>query len=197
MRPLVFLWPYAALFWPVFVWAFLPELILVTRARHGAASRTSRDSGSLRLIVRGIWIALLAALPLSFVQAPQFPPAAATAAVWGGTILVIGGSLLRRLCWRTLGRYFTGDVQAQSDQPVIERGPYRWVRHPSYTGGILMFAGVGVAFCNWLSVAVLVLTSIGVYSYRIHVEERALLEALGAPYATYMKRTTRYIPFII
>lgn len=197
MRPLVFMWPYAGLFWPVFVWAFWPELILVTRARRSAAARTSRDAGSLRIIVRGLWIALLAALLLSFVGATQWSPVAGRVVVLGGTILLIGGSLLRRLCWRTLGQYFTGDVQARSDQPVIERGPYRWVRHPSYTGGILMFTGVGVALCNWLSVAVLVMTSIGVYSYRVHVEERALLETVGAAYATYMKRTTRYIPFIL
>jgi protein-S-isoprenylcysteine O-methyltransferase Ste14 len=151
----------------------------------------------LRLIVRGLWIAVLAAILLSFVEATQVSPAAGTGMVFGGTILLLGGSLLRRLCWRTLGAYFTGDVQARSDQPVIDRGPYRWVRHPSYTGGILMFTGVGVALSNWLSIAVLVMTSIGVYSYRVHVEERALLEALGAAYAAYMKRTTRYIPFII
>ena len=197
MRSPVFLWPYGLVFWMVFVWAFLPELILVTRARAGAAGHASKDAGSLRFIMWGAWIALLAAFPLSFVDIARMPAGAATATLWGGTALLIAGSVLRRLCWRTLGRYFTFDVQVRSDQPVIDYGPYRWVRHPSYTGGMIMLAGVGVALSNWLSLLTLVLTSVVVYSYRVAVEERVLLETIGPAYRAYMKRTTRFIPYLI
>jgi protein-S-isoprenylcysteine O-methyltransferase len=197
MRAPVFLWPYGLVFWVVFVWAFLPELILVSRARPGADSHASKDAGSLRLIVRGMWIALFAAFPLSFVDAARMTEATAATTLWGGTVLLIAGSILRRLCWRTLGQYFTGDVQVRPDQPLIDHGPYRWVRHPSYTGGMIMFAGVGVALSNWLSLFVLVMTSVGVYSYRVAVEERVLLETIGPAYLAYTKRTTRFIPYII
>jgi protein-S-isoprenylcysteine O-methyltransferase Ste14 len=197
MRAPVFLWPYGLVFWVVFVWAFLPELILVTRARRGADSHASKDAGSLRLIVRGMWVALIAAFPLSFVAAARMAEETATTTLWIGTVLLIAGSVLRRLCWRTLGRYFTGDVQVRPDQPVIDHGPYRWVRHPSYTGGMIMFAGVGVALSNWLSLLVLVITSVGVYSYRVAVEERVLVETIGPAYLAYMKRTRRFIPYII
>jgi protein-S-isoprenylcysteine O-methyltransferase Ste14 len=197
MRAPVFLWPYGLVFWVVFVWAFLPELILVTRARRGADSHASKDAGSLRLIVRGMWVALIAAFPLSLVEAARMAETTATITLSIGTVLLIAGSVLRRLCWRTLGRYFTGDVQVRPDQPVIDHGPYRWVRHPSYTGGMIMFAGVGVALSNWLSLFVLVITSVAVYSYRVAVEERVLIETIGPAYVDYMKRTRRFIPYIL
>jgi protein-S-isoprenylcysteine O-methyltransferase Ste14 len=144
-----------------------------------------------------MWVALIAAFPLSLVDAAGMAETTATMTLWVGTVLLIAGSVLRRMCWRTLGRYFTGDVQVRPDQPVIDHGPYRRVRHPSYTGGMIMFAGVGVALSNWLSLFVLVITSVGVYSYRVAVEERVLLETIGPAYLDYMKRTTRFIPYII
>ena len=197
MRPPVFHWPYGLIFWVAFVWAFLPELILIIRARAGAASHASKDAGSLKLIMWGMWIALVAAFPLAFIDATRMAVGMGTTTLWSGTALLIAGSVLRRVCWRTLGQYFTFDVQARTDQQVIERGPYRWVRHPSYTGGMIMVAGVGVALSNWLSLLVLVLSSVGVYSYRVAVEERALLESIGPAYRDYMKRTTRFIPYLI
>jgi protein-S-isoprenylcysteine O-methyltransferase Ste14 len=71
------------------------------------------------------------------------------------------------------------------------------VRHPSYTGGILMFTGIGVALANWASLAILVIVSVAVYSYRIAVEEKALLGAIGEPYAAFMRTRKRLIPYVI
>ena len=112
-------------------------------------------------------------------------------------LLLVLGSLLRRYCWRTLGEYFTGDVQARAGQPVIRTGPYRLVRHPSYSAGIVMYAGIGLALCNWLSIAVLIITATVTYSYRISVEERALLDTIGEPYRIYMQGRKRLIPYIL
>ena len=106
------------------------------------------------------------------------------------------GSLLRRHCWRVLGNHFTGDVKAFADQPVIDHGAYRWVRHPSYTGGILMYLGTGLALTNWLST--LIITAAGAlgYIYRVRVEEQALQANLGGRYQEYMRRTKRFVPFV-
>ena len=95
-----------------------------------------------------------------------------------------------------LGKHFTGDVKATEDQPVIENGVYRWVRHPSYTGGMLMYLGTGLALTNWLSVAIIVAAGGAAYLYRVRVEERALQAALGGRYQEYMRRTKRFIPFV-
>jgi protein-S-isoprenylcysteine O-methyltransferase Ste14 len=60
-----------------------------------------------------------------------------------------------------------------------------------------MFVGIGLALGNWGSVAVLILAAVGVYWYRVGVEERALVETIGEPYLAYMRRTKRFIPFMI
>ncbi|HYC59276.1 MAG TPA: isoprenylcysteine carboxylmethyltransferase family protein [Thermoanaerobaculia bacterium] len=195
MRPLVYIWPYAAVFWLVYIWAFWPELKLVHRgAQNVAANASSKDAGSLKLVVRGTSLAMLAAFLLAFVAAGQFGDA--SRAFWIGTTLLILGSLLRRHCWRVLGNYFTGDVQVSATQPVIDSGAYRWVRHPSYTAGMLMFIGIGIALSNWLSLTVLLLVSTAVYAYRVSVEEGVLLSTLGDEYRSYTQRTKRFIPYV-
>jgi protein-S-isoprenylcysteine O-methyltransferase Ste14 len=70
------------------------------------------------------------------------------------------------------------------------------LRHPSYTGGFLISAGIGLAFTNWVSVGVFALGSVVGYVFRVRAEERAMLETLGEPYRAYMKRTKRFVPFV-
>jgi len=113
-----------------------------------------------------------------------------------GLASIIGGSALRRHCWRLLGAWFTGDVAAQAGQPVIDRGAYAWVRHPSYTGGILMNVGIGLALGSWGSALVLAVASLVVYIYRMNVEERVLQETLGEPYRRYIAQRKRLLPFV-
>jgi protein-S-isoprenylcysteine O-methyltransferase Ste14 len=80
---------------------------------------------------------------------------------------------------------------------VIEAGPYRYIRHPSYTGALITVIGLGLALGNWVSfIAMLACISVG-YAYRIHVEEAALVSALGQPYREYMSRTARLVPFVL
>jgi protein-S-isoprenylcysteine O-methyltransferase Ste14 len=197
MRPLPFVWPYALVFWTVYVWAFLPEWKVVQGGREGAKSAGSKDSGSLKVILGGMWVALFLAYPLAFVSAWAFPKRWQLPLFVVGILLIVLGSMLRRYCWRTLGKYFTGDVKAMPDQPVITSGPYRWVRHPSYTAGMMMFIGIGLALGSWVSFVLLTIATIATYCYRVAVEERVLLETIGEPYASYMKQRKRFIPYIV
>ncbi|MEA2762654.1 MAG: hypothetical protein QOD47_1938 [Gemmatimonadaceae bacterium] len=197
MRPLPFVWPYALVFWAVYVWAFLPEWKVIQAGREGVKTADSKDSGSLKVIIGGVWAALLFAFPLAFVKAWAFPQRWQLPLFVAGTLLIVLGSLLRRYCFRTLGEYFTGDVKAKADQPVITSGPYRWVRHPSYTAGIMMFIGIGLALGSWFSFGLLAIATIATYAYRVKVEERVLLETIGEPYRSYMKQRKRFIPYIV
>jgi protein-S-isoprenylcysteine O-methyltransferase Ste14 len=113
-----------------------------------------------------------------------------------GVALMVVGRLLRRHCFRMLGKNFTGAVVVTPDQSVVERGAYRWVRHPSYTAGAILFLGVGLALANWISIAVLMTVVPIVYGYRVLVEERALAQVIGDPYRQYMLRTKRFVPFV-
>lgn len=197
MRPLPFAWPYALVFWAVYLWAFAPEWKIVRQGMEGSQRVGSPDSGSLRLLLTAQWIALMAAIPLAFFRIWQFPVALVRPLFAVGVTLILLGSLLRRYCWRTLGEYFTGDVQARIDQPVIKSGPYRLVRHPSYTGGTMMFVGIGLALGSLLGLLLLTATTLAAYGYRVAVEERALVAAIGEPYRVYMSECKRFIPYIV
>ncbi len=197
MRPLPFVWPYALVFWGAYVWSFLPEWKVVRGGVEGAKSADSKDGGSIRVLLGGMWIALMLGFFLSFAKAGSFPPGARVPAFVVGVALIILGSLLRRWCFRTLGQYFTGDVKASADQPVIRTGPYRFVRHPSYTAGIMMFTGIGLALGSWFSFPLIAIASIATYWYRVTIEEQALLGAIGEQYASFMKERKRFIPYIV
>ena len=197
MRPLPFVWPYALVFWGAYVWSFLPEWKIVRGGVEGAKSADSKDGGSIRVLLGGMWVALMLGFFLSFVKAGSFPRGAQLPVFVLGVALMILGSLLRRWCFRTLGQYFTGDVKARADQPVIRTGPYRFVRHPSYTAGIMMFTGIGLALGSWFSFLLITIASIATYWYRVTIEERALLGTIGEQYASFMKERKRFIPYIV
>ena len=197
MRPLPFVWPYALVYWAIYAWTFYPEMKIVQDARKSVKRPDSQDRGSITWLLTIQMIALFIAYPIAFVRAWSFPERAQLPLFVAGTLLMVSGSLLRRYCWRTLGKYFTGDVQAQRDQPVIRSGPYRWVRHPSYTGGMMLFIGVGLALGSWVSVVLLAIATIAAYGYRVAVEERALLDTIGEPYGRFMKERKRFIPYIV
>jgi protein-S-isoprenylcysteine O-methyltransferase Ste14 len=192
MRPLPFVWPYAAVFWVASLWAFGPEVGIIRRARSAAGTK---DAKSLQVILFGQGIASVAAFPLAWVPAFQFRGHRADVFALGVAVL-ISGALLRRHCWRMLGSSFTGEVRASADQQVVTRGAYAILRHPSYTAGILLNTGVGIALGSWASAGILALTTFAAYSYRIAVEERALLVAIGEPYRQFMTTRKRLIPFV-
>lgn len=95
-----------------------------------------------------------------------------------------------------LGRFFTANVAIHSDHRVVDSGPYRFIRHPSYTGCLLAAVGYSMTLNNWASCVIIVLPCVAVMLWRIRIEEQALREALGERYSSYMRRTRRLIPFI-
>jgi protein-S-isoprenylcysteine O-methyltransferase Ste14 len=193
IRPLPYVWPWALLFWGVFLWAFSPEFRIVRRAQR---EQGSADSRSLQVITRGQGLAFFASFVFPWIPALRFAPRQLRLVFFLGVALMIAGSLLRRHCWRMLGASFTGDVRARADQEVVTRGAYRILRHPSYTAGILLNAGVGVALGSWASALLLTAASVAVYIHRISVEERALIATIGEPYRRFMAGRKRLIPFV-
>ena len=181
------------MYWAVFAWAYIPEFILNLRTRSLLGPQ---DAGSFRLVMALQGLAMGAGFAIAFnirfgmLRHQRFW-------FWIGLGTMITGSLLRRHCFRMLGKYFTAVVVVNPGQQIIERGAYRWVRHPSYTAGMLLFAGSMLALGNWLSVAIVLSGAILAYTYRVRVEERALLETLGAPYRAYMQRTKKFVPKLL
>jgi protein-S-isoprenylcysteine O-methyltransferase Ste14 len=104
--------------------------------------------------------------------------------------------VLRGWSIKTLGAYFTASVKVSTDQPVITAGPYRMLRHPSYTGLLLIVTGIGLASANWVGLAGMALLTLAGLLWRIHAEERALLTTLGDPYRAYAARHKRLVPLV-
>jgi len=196
-RPPLFVWPYALAFWPLFLLVFVPEVRLEHRARADAQQHRAQDKGSVRIIPilgrASFWLALAAAI---FVSTATISPGR-DGAFTIGVLSLAAGALLRHHCFRMLGPSFRGTVSVQPDQTIVQRGAYRWIRHPSYTGAMLMMVGVGLAMTNWLSIVILTLLPALGYGYRVRLEEQAMLATLGERYRVYMSRTKRFVPFVL
>ncbi|MDQ3198561.1 MAG: isoprenylcysteine carboxylmethyltransferase family protein [Verrucomicrobiota bacterium] len=113
-----------------------------------------------------------------------------------GLVLFVLGLIIRWVSIIHLGRFFTVNVAIAHDHELITTGPYRYVRHPSYTGTLLMFFGFGVCMLNLYSLAALILPIAIAFLWRMHVEEAALRYAFGERYRDYAARTRRVIPFV-
>lgn len=160
------------------------------RNRFGARS----DRGTLLLVVLTVY----AGIAGGFAFAANAHSAAIGEARWPafvlGVALMAAGVVLRQWSVALLGPFFTTDVRLHEGQTVIDTGPYRWLRHPSYTGMLLTFLGLGLALGNWASVlSLVVLPAIGLV-VRIRFEERVLLAGLGEPYRRFAESRKRLIP---
>jgi protein-S-isoprenylcysteine O-methyltransferase Ste14 len=172
------------------IWA----VIEIRQALNRRIEATNMDRGSL-IIVRLCAVAgVLLAAWTDKVSATALPY---NVAIFGVSLALIwAGIALRWWSFRTLGRYFTFTVMTSADQPVITTGPYRLLRHPSYSGILLILGGIGLSLGNWLSLAALILLPVAGFIYRIKVEEAALSATLGAAYTTYAGGRNRIIPFV-
>jgi protein-S-isoprenylcysteine O-methyltransferase Ste14 len=140
------------------------------------------------------------ALALAWVAHQRLPGLAFPATGWVPTLLglvvVWAGIGLRGWAIVTLGRFFRRDVQVAADQVVVRSGPYAAIRHPAYTGNLLIYAGAGLLLANWASLAALVVIPLLGLTPRIAVEESLLQARLGGPYRQYAGETSRLIPHL-
>jgi protein-S-isoprenylcysteine O-methyltransferase Ste14 len=128
------------------------------------------------------------------VPAATIRPGAVACAV--GLLILLAGLVLRGWSFKALGQYFTHDVMVSPEQPVITVGPYRVLRHPSYTAVLLIGIGVGLASANWAGLAVVMLLILTPLLWRIHIEENALLVTLGDRYCAYAAHHKRLVPLV-
>jgi len=179
----------------IFVWV-ASEIFgaaLVPRLRRHGATRVRRDRGSRVLITATIFLSIVIAFYFGYGGIGALPDWI----FYIGIFLMFLGVLVRQYAIAILGRFFSLTVQISEDHKVVEKGPYRLIRHPSYTGILITFIGLGLAVQSWGAVLVLLLFFGISFEYRMRVEERTLLSGLGRDYASYMKRTKRLIPFLI
>jgi protein-S-isoprenylcysteine O-methyltransferase Ste14 len=163
------------------------------RVRESVQSRgaTGQDRATRVLIAAAIGGAIvLALLTANRVSALRIPGPHRPA----GLVVMWLGLAIRVWAVAALGRAFRTTVEVDPDQAIVSSGPYRWVRHPSYTGLLLIVAGLGLAAGNWLALAGCVALPLAALLRRIRVEETELTRVLGQPYRVYRTKTKRLIP---
>lgn len=94
---------------------------------------------------------------------------------------------------RAIGKNVTRTVAIREDHRLVTSGPYRYIRHPLYTMGLLLFGSLSVIAANWFMMLGVVLAFVLV-SLRLPKEEAALIAAFGDEYRAYMRRTGRFLP---
>jgi protein-S-isoprenylcysteine O-methyltransferase Ste14 len=169
-------------------WALLEVGV---RVREGVQGKGRRD----RDRATRVWIALAlaAAIAAAVLARSGVRPASARTA---GIAMMWLGLAVRVWAIAALGRSFRTTVEVDPGQAVVAVGPYKWVRHPSYTGLLLIVAGFGLAAGSWLSLAACVVLPLPAVVRRVHVEEAELNRVLGEAYRSYASGKARLIPWI-
>jgi len=171
----------------------ISELLLTVTRRSRSRSGTKQDRSTLRVLWMVIMVSVAAGVFVAGNWREATLPHGQVFAVVGVAMFVVG-LVLRWWAIITLGRFFTVDVTIQKDHELVEHGPFRLVRHPSYTGLLLAFVGFALSMRNWGALVVILVPIFVAFIRRMNVEEEALSQALGSRYTEYMARTKRLVP---
>ncbi|HTD29628.1 MAG TPA: isoprenylcysteine carboxylmethyltransferase family protein [Xanthomonadaceae bacterium] len=167
----------------------------ISLTRRPLPNAQGKDRGTFQLI----WIVITLAIVLGIwagVAVPRARLPEADALYPAGITLFVLGIIVRAWSIWTLGRFFTVQVAIASDHQLVKSGPYRVLRHPSYTGSLMMFVGYLLCYGNALTMAIVLVCVVAVFVRRIQVEEAALAGAFGEQWRDYAKRTWRLVPLV-
>jgi len=186
----------ALVFYIMYLLLILSEVmggVILPRLHRRGTEITKKDKGSSQLISLGNFVSVVIVFSFALSGTAMWP----SWVYYPGILLMVLGIVLRQWSMAALGSFFSGTVGVQEGQKVVDTGPYRLVRHPSYTGGLLIFAGMGLALQSWGAILLIVLIFGLAFGYRIYVEEKVLVSEFGEEYVEYAKRTKRLIPYIL
>jgi len=178
----------------ILLW-ILSEVIggrIIPALRHGGSNinkKANHSSFILVFVAISFWVALfMVEYNVGILPDWVFYP---------GILLMAMGIFVRQWSIFVLGSFFTPIVSVQKNQKVVDYGPYRYVRHPSYLGIIITVIGVGLALHSLGAIIEMIIIVCFATGYRVYIEEKFLVSELGNDYIQYMKRTKRLIPFIL
>ena len=168
---------------------FQPSVIFLTRRRHALPIKTRFRNAS----TTGATVILI---PITLWFGYEGIGLIADWAYYLGLLLSVLGNAVYFSGYHTLGQNFSLEVVIYQGHQLVERGPYRFIRHPMYTALILASVGMGLMAQSWIAVIVIAVVDAIAIWYRVRVEEKALIAEFGEQYLSYSKRVKRLIPFI-
>ncbi|MCC8363238.1 isoprenylcysteine carboxylmethyltransferase family protein [Lysobacter sp. A6] len=166
----------------------------IGRRRAGDKTK-ARDRGTLDILIAVIVVSIAAAIWIAHRDDHQLA-ARDPALAWTGMAIMVLGLAMRWWSVRTLAEFFTVDLAIHPGQTLVRRGPYRLLRHPSYTGALLTVIGFGIGTGSWRAALVAIVPITLAFLYRIRIEERVLADAFPDAWPGYVRETRRLIPFL-
>jgi len=183
-----------SILWQILYYAwFASEVIIGVATRTRQSSGNVRDRGTLLLLWTVIFTSLALGIWFGEARGSNLPGGAPWLKLTSLLVLVLGLAI-RWTAVLSLGKSFSSNVAIYANQRVLKTGLYRWMRHPSYTGALLVILAVGLHTRNWISLLIVTIPTTAAFLYRIHVEEIALRDHFGQEYIQYSRETRRLIP---
>ena len=178
--------------WIIFVVVWLLGAISTKRAICRESS-TERVRYWLMLVVGYFLVIKSSSLPSPFdwLVVPHTMSSA-----WIGAFLCVSGLVFAVWARVILGRNWSGVITLKEGHELVERGPYRVVRHPIYTGIVVMFSGTAVAIGYFGGFLGLLLVFVSFW-LKLKREEDLMLKHFPDKYAAYQVRVKRIIPFLV
>ncbi|PIF43796.1 protein-S-isoprenylcysteine O-methyltransferase Ste14 [Chryseobacterium sp. 52] len=173
---------------------FLTEILYKNMLKSGKEDKKDKDKSTLNILWMAIPFSIAASVMTSSMT--RFPITDGIWILYLGEAFILIGIIFRFIIIRSLGKYFTVDVTIKEDHKIKKEGFYRYLRHPSYAFSLLTSLGLGLYLNNWISLIFAFLPPFLAFTYRIKIEERALVEKFGEEYIQYRNSTKKLIPFI-
>ena len=171
--------------------SLLLEPVLIKRG--GSKNVKSReDRRTYILIYLSVFLSIIVSINFGFNEILLLPEFF----IYLGMFGIIFGIFLREYSIITLGRYFSFHISVIENHKIIESGPYHYIRHPAYSGGMLAIIGISLALRSSIAVIIVIIMCAIAYGFRINFEEKVLIKEFGNDYLNYKKRTKKLIPFI-
>jgi protein-S-isoprenylcysteine O-methyltransferase Ste14 len=178
----------------VLVWGGI-EIFQQIKQCQQSQGQTNYDKGSLMLLYAAIAVGYGIGIAFAFTSHGRVRWGRPYLALFGLSV-IFAGAWIRFSAMQILGRHFSYAVSIHEQHELIEKGLYRYIRHPAYLGILLISLGMGLAFANWISLVSLSVFPFIAFGLRMDVEEKAMLGYFGARYVEYRKRTWRLIPWL-
>ncbi len=175
-------------------WGFAEQSFAIRNRRRDADASREKDDGSFFWISISISVGMTVACLSAFTGTGDLRHPHRWEQL--GLLVMLAGTGIRVHAIRTLARHFTSRVTMLQDHTLIRRGAYRFVRHPSYLGQILILLGLGALMANLVSLIAAPLLTTAALLRRILVEERVMAEHFGQDYEDYRHAPWRLLPLV-
>ncbi len=170
------------------------EITLAITKRSSSTDLRS-DKSSLHILWVTIAVAVNSGILISFLHIGYFGNGSQLFPITA-LVLITSGLIIRWFAIFSLKRQFTVDISIKKNHHINREGIYRFLRHPAYTGSLLSFFGLGLFFTDYISMLIIFFPIFFAFIYRIHIEEKILIDYFGQEYITYCESTKRFIPGI-